>query len=331
MARYEQSFKDKAVARLLAPESAAVEVVSREIGVAVDTRQRWSEEAQSMPAQWRAWTARAWLEAVITTAAMDETGKSAWCRQQGVYPTELAKWCASATAALAEPEEARACPQGIRHDKKRIKELERDLVEDAADSLGSYVAGRHTGTFGMFGTLSFNGNKVITTGGGGMSITNDEALVKRAKYITTTAKTPHPFEFVHYKIGYSYHMPNLNVALGCAQMARLPWMLEVKEQIANQYCALFEKLGVQMTAARPGCKANSWLNSIILTDEAERDALFYANVYDVMTRPIWRLSSELDKFTHCQRDGLENSRWLEERMVNVPSSVPENAASPAHA
>ncbi len=128
MARYGQAFKDKAVARLLAPESAAVEVVSREIGVAVDTLQRWRDESQSMPALGRAWTARARLEAVITTAAMDEAGKSAWCRQQGVYPTELAKWCASATAALAEPEETRASPQATRHDKKRIKELERDLL-----------------------------------------------------------------------------------------------------------------------------------------------------------------------------------------------------------
>ena len=128
MARYGQAFKDKAVARLLAPESAAVEVVSREIGVAVDTLQRWRDESQSMPARGRAWTARARLEAVITTAAMDEAGKSAWCRQQGVYPTELAKWCASATAALAEPEETRASPQATRHDKKRIKELERDLL-----------------------------------------------------------------------------------------------------------------------------------------------------------------------------------------------------------
>jgi len=133
------------------------------------------------------------------------------------------------------------------------------LVEDAAESLGSYVAVRHTGTFGMFGTLNFNGNKVITTGGGGMIITNDEALAKRVKYITTTAKIPHPFEFVHDEIGYNYRMPNLNAALGCAQMERLPWMLQVKEKIANQYRAFFEPLGVQMAAALPGCKANNWL------------------------------------------------------------------------
>ena len=128
MARYGQVFKDKAVARLLPPESAAVEVVAREIGIGVDTLQRWREDVQSMPARGRAWTARARLEAVITTAALDEAGKNAWCRQHGVYPAELDNWRASATAALAEPEQARASPQATRADKKRIKELERDLL-----------------------------------------------------------------------------------------------------------------------------------------------------------------------------------------------------------
>ena len=128
MARYGQAFKDRAVARLLAPESAAVEVVAREIGIAAGTLQRWREDAQSRPARGRAWTAGARLEAVIATAALDEAGKSAWCRAQGVYPAQLSKWQASATAALAEPEEARASPQATRQDRKRIKELERDLL-----------------------------------------------------------------------------------------------------------------------------------------------------------------------------------------------------------
>ena len=128
MARYGQTFKDRAVARLLPPESAAVQVVAREIGIGVDTLQRWREDVQSMPARGRVWTARARLEAVITTAALDEAGKNAWCRQHGVYPAELDNWRASATAALAEPEQARASPQATRADKKRIKELERDLL-----------------------------------------------------------------------------------------------------------------------------------------------------------------------------------------------------------
>jgi perosamine synthetase len=205
------------------------------------------------------------------------------------------------------------------------------LVEDAAESLGSYVGGRHTGTFGACSTLSFNGNKIITTGGGGMIITDDEALAKRAKHITTTAKIPHPFEFVHDVIGYNYRLPNLNAALGCAQMERLPWMLAVKQQVAKQYSAFFGPLGVQMASSLPGCKANNWLNAIVLANKAERDAfLSYTNEQGVMTRPIWRLMSELDMFKNCQSDGLANSRWLEERVVNVPSSVPDNAVVSAH-
>lgn len=128
MARYGQAYKDRAIARLLPPESAAVEVVAREIGVAAGTLRRWREAAQSRPACGRAWTAGARLEAVITAAAMDETGKSAWCREHGVYPDELDKWRLSATTALAEPSEARASPQATRQDKKRIKELERELL-----------------------------------------------------------------------------------------------------------------------------------------------------------------------------------------------------------
>lgn len=199
------------------------------------------------------------------------------------------------------------------------------LVEDAAESLGSYVGERHTGTFGLFGTLSFNGNKVITTGGGGMIITDDEALAKRAKHITTTAKIPHPYEFVHDDVGYNYRLPNLNAALGCAQMERLQWMLELKTDIANQYQRFFAGLGVEMPMPLAGCRANYWLNAIVMADKAERDVfLAKTNEQGVMTRPIWRLMSELEMFKHCQHDGLQNSRWLEERVVNVPSSVPES-------
>lgn len=202
------------------------------------------------------------------------------------------------------------------------------LVEDAAESLGSYVAGRHTGTFGMFGTLSFNGNKIITTGGGGMIITDDEVLAKRAKHITTTAKIPHPYEFVHDEVGYNYRLPNLNAALGCAQMERLPWMLEIKHEIAEKYRVFFAEQGMTMAAPLTDDTANNWLNAIVLADKAERDTfLTYTNQQGVMTRPIWRLMSELEMFKHCKHDGLENSRWLEERVVNIPSSVPDSTTS----
>ncbi|RZI85372.1 MAG: LegC family aminotransferase [Rubrivivax sp.] len=200
------------------------------------------------------------------------------------------------------------------------------LVEDAAESLGSYVGKRHTGTFGALATLSFNGNKVITTGGGGMIVTNDEALAKHAKHVTTTAKIPHPYEFVHDEVGYNYRLPNLNAALGCAQMERLDAMLAIKAGVAARYRDFFADSGVRFVQAIEGTVANHWLNAIVLDSEAERDAfLAYTNEQGVMTRPIWRLMSRLDMFKHCQHDGLEHSQWLEARVVNLPSSVPDGA------
>jgi aminotransferase in exopolysaccharide biosynthesis len=200
------------------------------------------------------------------------------------------------------------------------------VVEDAAESLGSWVGDRHTGTFGKLATLSFNGNKVITTGGGGMIITNDEALARRAKHLTTTAKVPHPYEFVHDEVGYNYRLPNLNAALGCAQMERLTEMLSIKAGVARRYAEFFEGSGVRFVQPIEGATANWWLNAIVLEDEAARDALLeFTNAQGVMTRPIWRLMSRLEMFKHCQHDGLENSHWLEARVVNLPSSVPEGA------
>ncbi len=199
------------------------------------------------------------------------------------------------------------------------------VVEDAAESLGSYVAGRHTGTFGKLATLSFNGNKVITTGGG-MIVTDDETLARRAKHLTTTAKIPHPYEFVHDEVGYNYRLPNLNAALGCAQMERLPEMLAAKAEVARRYAAFFDGSGVRFVQPIAGATANWWLNAIVLEDEAQRDAfLAYTNAQDVMTRPIWRLMPRLAMYQHCQHDGLENSYWLEARVVNLPSSVPDGA------
>ena len=200
------------------------------------------------------------------------------------------------------------------------------LIEDAAESLGSYVGGRHTGTFALMSTLSFNGNKVITTGGGGMIITDDSELAKRAKHITTTAKVSHPFEFVHNEIGYNYRMPNLNAALGCAQMERLDEFLMVKAQLADQWDAFFNKKDTDFIKAIDGNKANHWLNAIILDSREVRDEfLNMTNNNNVMTRPIWTLMSKLPMFKDCQTDGLRNSLWLEDRVVNIPSSVPDGA------
>ncbi len=200
------------------------------------------------------------------------------------------------------------------------------VVEDAAESLGSYLGTRHTGTFGKLATLSFNGNKVITTGGGGMIITDDAALAAHAKHLTTTAKVPHPFEFVHDEVGYNYRLPNLNAALGCAQMERLPEMLKVKAEVARRYAEFFESVGITSMRAPAGTTANYWLNAIVLDSLQERDTfLEFTNSRGVMTRPIWRLMTRLAMFSHCQHDGLANSLWLEDRVVNIPSSVPDGA------
>mgnify|MGYP000465755102 CR=1 FL=1 len=196
------------------------------------------------------------------------------------------------------------------------------LIEDAAESLGSYVGGRHTGTFASMATLSFNGNKVITTGGGGMIITDDSELAKRAKYITTTAKVPHPYEFVHDEIGYNYRMPNLNAALGCAQMERLDEFLTIKAQLAEQWDAFFHDRDVDFVKAINGNNANHWLNAIIFDSRSDRDEfLKMTNDNNVMTRPIWTLMNKLPMFEHAQCGDLTNSEWLEGLVVNLPSSA----------
>lgn len=200
------------------------------------------------------------------------------------------------------------------------------LIEDAAESLGSYVGNQHTGTFGQMATLSFNGNKVITTGGGGMIITDDADLAKRAKHITTTAKVPHSYEFVHDEIGYNYRMPNLNAALGCAQMERLDDFLAIKNKLADQWCKFFDGQNINFCNAVEGSKANYWLNAIVLDSRMDRDKfLEFTNDNGVMTRPVWQLMSQLEMFKDCQTDGLKNSLWLQDRVVNIPSSVPDGA------
>ena len=196
------------------------------------------------------------------------------------------------------------------------------LIEDAAESIGSYYKGKHTGTFGKFGVLSFNGNKVITTGGGGMILTNDEALAIEAKHITTQAKVPHAWEFNHDRIGYNYRLTNINAALGCAQMETLPKILELKRELAHKYKEFFKNSDWQFVVEPTDCVSNYWLNVILTKDKSERDALLeYTNQNGVMTRPIWELMSRLPMFAHCQTDSLENSKWLADRVVNIPSSA----------
>ncbi|MCH5686521.1 LegC family aminotransferase [Niabella sp. W65] len=196
------------------------------------------------------------------------------------------------------------------------------LIEDAAESLGSYYKGSHTGNFGAIGTFSFNGNKIITSGGGGALITNDEKLAKRIKHLTTQAKLPHPWRFTHDEIGYNFRLPNLNAALLCAQLEQLNGFLENKRELAKIYENYFRNTDIQFIKEIENAKANYWLNVILLNNEQARDEfLNQTNEGGVMTRPAWDLMNTLPMFANCQHDGLENSQWIAERLVNIPSSV----------
>ena len=196
------------------------------------------------------------------------------------------------------------------------------LVEDSAESLGSLYKGKHTGMFGQFGVYSFNGNKTVTCGGGGAIVTNDEALAKKAKHITTTAKLPHPYEYVHDMVGYNYRLPNLNAALACAQLEQLDFFIENKRELARRYQEYFESLDIPFINEPEHARSIYWLNAIILPNRETRDEFLKAtNEAGVMTRPIWRLLNKLDMYKDCQTDVLENAQWLEDRVVNIPSSV----------
>jgi len=195
------------------------------------------------------------------------------------------------------------------------------VVEDAAESLGSFYKGRHTGTFGKLGTLSFNGNKIMTTGGGGMILAGEE-LSQRAKHLTTTAKQPHAYEYIHDEIGYNYRMPNLNAALGCAQLEQLEAFIETKRALASAYKTFFEGGTLQFVTEPANCRSNYWLNAVICESKQQRNELLDAtNKEGVMTRPIWALMNHLKMYQSCRRGDLSTAQWLEERVVNLPSSV----------
>ena len=195
------------------------------------------------------------------------------------------------------------------------------LIEDAAESLGSFYKGSHTGTLGKLGILSFNGNKIITTGGGGMILTNTE-LGQRAKYLTTTAKKPHPYEFYHDEVGYNYRMPNLNAALGCAQLEQLERYIASKRRLAQNYFSLFSNSSMQFVIEPEHCRSNYWLNAVICTDRSQRDELLkVTNDAGVMTRPIWQTLNTLPMYKNSPQGSLTNTEWLADRVVTLPSSV----------
>lgn len=202
------------------------------------------------------------------------------------------------------------------------QEWQLPLVEDAAESLGSYCRGRHTGTFGRLGIFSFNGNKIVTTGGGGVIVTDDEELARRAKHLTTTAKLPHRWEFVHDEVGYNFRMPNLNAALGVAQMETLPLFLRSKRELAERYSQFFEQASGDFVTESPNGVSNFWLNALLLDNEQQRNQFLEAtNEAGIMTRCLWRPMHLLDIYRHCQCDDLTVTEELYRRLVNLPSSV----------
>jgi aminotransferase in exopolysaccharide biosynthesis len=195
------------------------------------------------------------------------------------------------------------------------------LVEDAAESLGSFYKGKHTGTIGDFSALSFNGNKIITTGGGGMVLCRDLEAGKHTKHVTTTAKVPHPYEFYHDEPGFNYRLPNLNAALGCAQMEMLPTFLKQKRVLAEQYKSLFSGSDFQFVVEPEYAQSNYWLNAIICPDVDSRNSLLKeANEQGVMTRPIWKLMHRLPMFKNALKGDLSVSEWVEAHLINLPSS-----------
>lgn len=196
------------------------------------------------------------------------------------------------------------------------------LIEDAAESLGSKYKGRHTGTFGQAGILSFNGNKIITSGGGGCIVTNDKELAKKAKHLSTTAKVSHEWKFIHDSIGYNYRMPNLNAALLVAQLENLDNFVTKKRNLAKLYENFFTNSDYSFLKEPANCESNYWLNTILLKNKNERDNfLEFSNKNGIMTRPIWRLMNKLEMFNDCQCGDIKNAEYFAERAVNIPSSV----------
>jgi perosamine synthetase len=197
------------------------------------------------------------------------------------------------------------------------------VVEDAAESLGSYYKEKHTGAFGLLGVFSFNGNKIVTAGGGGCIITDDESIAIKAKHLSTQAKIPHKWEYKHDEVGYNYRMPNLNAALACAQLEKLDLYVENKRELSDLYYEFLKgnKL-LELLRETKNTRANYWLNAVVLKDKKERDNfLTFTNENGIMTRPIWGLMNKLEMFKDCPHADLSNAEWLEDRVVNITSSV----------
>ena len=213
-------------------------------------------------------------------------------------------------------------PVNVYDIKKLCDDYQIQLVEDAAESLGSFYDGKHTGTFGQAAAISFNGNKIITAGGGGVVITDDPEIARHAKHVTTTAKQPHPWLYVHDELGFNYRMPNINAALGCAQIEALPDYVENKRALAARYAEWFDSHGYEFIQEPLRARSNYWLNAFLVKSRSERDAILeQTNQSGVMTRPVWTPLHTLDLYKCCYRMNLPDTEWIEDRLVNIPSGV----------
>ncbi len=205
---------------------------------------------------------------------------------------------------------------------KICSEYKIEVIEDAAESLGSRYKGIHTGTFARVGIVSFNGNKILTSGGGGMLLFNDEELAKKAKHLTQQAKVPHPWEYIHDEIGYNYRMPNLNAALGLAQLEKLDYFIELKRALAEKYKSYFTSLDIEFVAEPDDSYSNYWLCCVLLNTKEERNSFIdFTNNQGIMTRPAWRLMNELPMFRDCQVFEIVQAKRIADTLVNLPSSV----------
>ena len=213
-------------------------------------------------------------------------------------------------------------PCRIDHIVAICKKYHIPVVEDAAEALGSFYKGQHAGTFGHIGIFSFNGNKPVTTGGGGIILTNSQSIAQKARHLSTTAKVPHRWEFNHDQVGYNCRMPNINAAIGCAQMENFPLILQDKRDTARAYSDYFKTIDISFVTEPVEAKSNYWLNAIILKNKTERNEFIqYANESGVQVRPVWTLMNHLPMFNHCQCGPLDVANWLEDRVVNLPSSI----------
>jgi len=251
---------------------------------------------------------RDWLKSIAEAAGDGYRNRQTGCRISALVPMHTFGHPCDLEGVLA-----------VAHDYRLT------LVEDAAESLGSRYQGQHTGTFGLLGTLSFNGNKIITTGGGGAILTNDERLADHAKHLTTTAKLPHRWDYVHDEVGYNFRMPNLNAALGSAQLEQLPEFLASKRRLFERYQEALAHIDeVRLMREPSGCESNYWLQTLVLSDAVadQRDAILQAtNDTGLMTRPAWRLMHRLEPYTECPHAPLPVAESLERRIVNLPSSA----------